>query len=65
MIVCDYKVEVETCWEEEKFFFRRGMSELRGRLTFPEEVNTKLKQTLETGNRCKVKYKKKIHTKVS
>lgn len=47
MIVCDYKVEVETCWEEGKFFFRRRMSELRGSLTFAEEVSTKLKQTLE------------------
>lgn len=35
------------------------MSELRGRLTFVEKVNTKLKRTLKTRNRCKVKLKKK------
>lgn len=37
------------------------MSELRGRPTFAEEVNTKLQQTLEDRNRCKVKFKKSPH----
>lgn len=51
----------EPAGRKEKFFWRR-MSELGGRLTSAEEVNTKLKQTLETRNRCKVKLKKIIST---
>lgn len=40
-------------------FFRRSTSELGGVFTFVEKMNTKLKQTLKTGNRCKIKTKQK------
>lgn len=58
---CDYKMEVGTYLEKGEKFSGEECP-LRGRLTFAEEVNTKLKQTLDIRNRCKVKLKN-IHTK--
>lgn len=60
--VCDYKMEVGTYWEEGKLFSGEEC-QLRGRLTFAEEGNTKLKQILDIRNRYKVKLKKKKSTK--